>query len=204
VAVALWGAVAHAEGLVRPLEGADVDWSAGTISARGGAAADYRLPSADVARPSAERRARAAAAQKLKGALAALSIGGGRKLSAADIDAAVKRARAAVDYQSNGGALVTLALRFADVLAPARAPEAAPERALVVSAMPLELAPKLAAGEAEGALAWAVYRAGSPPSGVTATAAKRDRQGRLVLPKGEGLGKLSSGPAIIYVQKILK
>jgi hypothetical protein len=190
------------EGLVRTIEGADVDWSAGTVSARGGSAADYRLPSADIARPGAERRARAAAASKLKAALAALPLAGTRKLSGADVDAAVGRARAAVEYQSNGGALVTLSLRFAEIFSPARPAETS--QTFTVGAMPLELAPRLTAGEDESALAWAVYRTGAPPAGVTALALRRDRQGRLVVPRGETPQKLAAAPAVIYVQKILK
>ena len=40
--------------LVRPLAGAEVDWSAGTVTARAGAAADMRMPSPDAARPGAK------------------------------------------------------------------------------------------------------------------------------------------------------
>src|SRR5436190_13773130 len=41
--------------------GVEIDWAEGTLTATGGAAADLRMPSADVARPGAVRRARAAA-----------------------------------------------------------------------------------------------------------------------------------------------
>jgi hypothetical protein len=191
--------LAAGDALVRPVEGADVDWSAGTVSARGGSAADYRLPSADIARPGAERRARAAAAAKLKAALAALPVSGSRKLSAGDIETAVGRAHAAVDYQSNGGALVTLSLKFAELFSPARAGEAT--QTFSVTSMPLEIAPRLAAGEEEGALPWAVYRTGAPPAG--AVAVKRDKQGRLVVARGD-MQKLAAAPAVIYVQKIAK
>src|SRR5580704_8494322 len=61
--------------LVDTHEGVAVDWRAGTLSATGGAAADLRMPSVDLARPGAERRARAAAIGKLRGALAALPLG---------------------------------------------------------------------------------------------------------------------------------
>src|ERR1700733_4627179 len=58
--------------LVETHEGVTVDWRAGTLSAAGGAAADLRMPSVDLARPGAERRARAAATAKLRVALGAL------------------------------------------------------------------------------------------------------------------------------------
>src|SRR5207244_11190492 len=91
------------------------------VSAHGGAAADFHMPSADAARPGAERRARAAAEAKLRAALQALPLGGRRKLVGADLDAALASAQAArVDYQSNGGALLTPHLMFKDVAAPNR------------------------------------------------------------------------------------
>jgi hypothetical protein len=222
VALALAAAPAWSDGpsLVRSVGDAEVDWSAGTITARGGAAADFRMPSADVARPGAERRARAAAAAKLKAALEALPLGTGHKLSAAERETAVGRARAAgVEYQSNGGVLLSLSLSFSDVFAgkekapdKERAPDAgveagkAPEQALSVASMPFELAPRLVAGERDGALSFAVYRIGSPPSGVAAIPVHRDHNGRLVLPKAEAttLQKLSGAPAVIYVQKAPK
>jgi hypothetical protein len=220
---------AGAEGpaLTRPLAGGgEVDWASGTVSARGGAAGDYRLPSADVARLGAERRARAAARTALRAALEALPRGARAKLTSAELDRALDRARAVdVQYQSNGGVLLSLAVSFGDLVAPAPAgsaraaaaaaaapapgpappvPAVVPERALVVPSMPLELAPGLAAGEKEGQLAWAVYRTGAPPSGVKAISARRDKQGRLVLPASESLQSLARGPAVIYVQKILR
>ena len=236
IALALALAVSPAAGaegpaLTRPLAGGgEVDWASGMVSARGGAAGDYRLPSADVARLGAERRARAAARTALRAALEALPRGARAKLTSAELDRALDRARAVdVQYQSNGGVLLSLAVSFGDLVAPAPAgparaaaaaaaagaaapapgpappvPAVVPERALVVPSMPLELAPGLAAGEKEGQLAWAVYRTGAPPSGVKAISARRDKQGRLVLPASESLQSLARGPAVIYVQKILR
>lgn len=192
------------------------------IRSEAGSAADYRLPSPEIARPGAERRAHAAAMAGLRGALRALPLGSGRKLSAAEIDAALTRCRTAgVEYQSNGGAVVTLSLRFAEISGSARAEpdDKPPTRALAVAAMPLELAPRVAAGEKadkdakaekdaknEAVLAWVVYRAGSPPSDVEAVTVQRDREGRLILPRGEGpsIEKLAGASAVIYVQKIVK
>jgi len=204
--------------LVRPLGDTEVDWGAGTISARGGAAADLRMPTADIARPGAERRARAAALAKLRAALQSLPLRPGGKLSATELEAALGRAHpAGVDYQSNGGVLLTMSLAFGDIVPPkekAKAPPDAgaeptrkdPEQALAVASMPFGLAPRVVAGEREAALSWAVYRTGAPPSGVDAIAVKRDAKGNLVLPKGEAkaLQKLAGAPVVIYVQKAPK
>jgi hypothetical protein len=191
-----------------------VDWAAGTITAKGGAAADLRTPSANIARPGAERRARAVAAGKLKAAVQTLS--GANKRSEAQLEVALGRAApASVDYQSNGGVLLSLRLGFADLTAtagavPAKGDAAAtataaktPGLALSVAAMPFELAPRVMAGDREAAVAWAVYRAGAPPAGVEAVAVKRDAEGRLALPKGDTklLQKLAGVPVVIYVQK---
>ena len=71
------------------------------------------MPSADAARPGAERRARAAARARLAEVLRTLPLGGGRHLDEAGITRAVEHARAvSVDYQSNGGALVRMEVRF--------------------------------------------------------------------------------------------
>jgi hypothetical protein len=207
--------------LVRQLGETEIDWATGTISARGGAAADIRMPTADIARPGAERRARAAAVAKLRAALATLALRPGAKLSAAELETALGRAHpAGVDYQSNGGVLMTMSLAFGDIVPPKEAPAArtgdrdagapptrkAPERALAVASMPFELAPRVAAGDKEAALSWAVYRTGAPPAGVDAITVKRDQAGRLVLPKAEAkaLQKLAGAPVVIYLQKAPK
>jgi hypothetical protein len=219
LALSLLAGLARADDkLVRSVGETEVDWGAGTISARGGAAADIRMPSADVARPGAERRARAAAVAKLRAALAALRPGG--KLSEKELEAALGRAHpAGVDYQSNGGVLLTMSLAFGDIVPPrevtvkAQVPDAgaeptrkAPEQALAVASMPFELAPRLVAGEKEAALSWAIYRTGAPPAGVDAITVKRDKDGRLVLPKAEAksLQKLAGAPVVIYLQKVPK
>src|SRR5262245_35533129 len=111
--------------LKQTLAGAAVDWEAGTIVASAGAAADLRMPSVDLSRPGAQRRAQAAAAAKLRAALAGLPLGSGNKLSNAEIDRAVGRARPVdVQYQSNGGAIVRSELRFGDWLDPPSSPDA--------------------------------------------------------------------------------
>jgi hypothetical protein len=205
--------------LVRALGDSEIDWGAGTITAKGGAAADLRMPTAEIARPGAERRARAAALAKLRASLQSLPLHPGGKLSAAELESALGRAHpGSVDYQSNGGVLLTMSLAFGDIVpprekAPPKSPDAgvesarkAPEQALAVASMPFELAPRVVVGEREAVLSWAVYRTGAPPAGVDAIAVKPDAKGRLVLPKGEAkaLQKLAGTPVVIYVQKAPK
>jgi hypothetical protein len=199
----------HASGAV------EIDWGAGTISARGGSAPDLRLPTAEMARPGAERRARGRAQTSLRDALDDMPLGPHDKLSSADIDAALARAhQESIEYQSNGGVLLRLGLSFAELAPtketpakPAPVPQAkVPEHALSVATMPFELAPRLRAGEREQSVAWAVYRMGAPPADVKAIAVRRDGAGRLVLPKGEGKAfqKLAGAPVVIYVQKTFR
>jgi hypothetical protein len=190
-----------------PLEekrgGVTVDWGEGTLTALGGAAGDLRMPSADLARPGAERRARAAALAQLKGALAELPLGGSRTLSAESVALALGHARpvGAVEYQSNGGALVRLQVHFTDWLA-GQAPDGG---ALVVPEMKLEAAPRVAVGGQELTVGAARYHVGAPAAGLRAMAAKVDRQGRLVVHGDRGRGEKLAGAAIvIYVQKVLR
>jgi hypothetical protein len=208
VALGLALAAPDGEALLRTVGGAEVDWGAGVIRAEAGSAADYRLPAAEIARAGAERRARATAATELRAALKLLPLAGGRRLSTAEIDAAVARSRASIEYQSNGGAVATVSLRFAEVNGGA-SPEAEPKpptHVLSVASMPLEVAPRLVAGDEVAALSWAVYRVGAAPKAAQALTLLRDREGRLVLPRGDRrlLDKLAGEPALIYVQKILK
>ena len=146
--------------LIDTHEGVTVDWRAGTLSASGGAAADLRMPSVDLARPGAERRARAAATAKLRSALGALPAGGGHKLDPDRIDRALNRTRTAdVQYQSNGGAVVRMEVGFADWLED----PGAPTTALAVHEAHLVATPKALVGGQEISLGAATYRVGSPP-----------------------------------------
>ncbi len=106
-----------ASDLTSTRDGVTIDWTAGTLGASGGAAADLRMPSVDLARPGALRRARATALARLRAALESLPLGSGRKLDAPRVERALGRARTAdVQYQSNGGAVVRLEVSFADWL----------------------------------------------------------------------------------------
>lgn len=204
--------------------GVTIDWGAGTLTTQAGAAADLRLPSADAARPGAVRRARATAASKLKEVLAALPLGGDRSLPGEAVQRALERARlAAVEYQSNGGAVVSLVVHFSDWLegAPLPAPAdaaaadgtspqapAAPKPADLVIAVPaarLAAAPTVKVGKQETALGVATYRLGSPPPGTQALSARSDRAGRLVLEGAPAqTQKFAGAAAVIYVQKVTK
>jgi hypothetical protein len=144
--------------------------------------------------------------------LAELPLGGGRKLSAAEVTRALGRARASrTEYQSNGGALVWLSARFGDWSETAPEGPASPAGVLAVASMHLAAAPLAKLGEGkhgrETALGAAVYRSGTPPHDVKALAAKVDHAGRLVVEGGREreLGqKLARGTVVIYVGKVLR
>ena len=188
--------------LVDTHEGVTVDWRAGTLSASGGAASDLRMPSVDLARPGAERRARAAATAKLRTALGSLPLGGGHKLDPDRIDRALNRARTAdVQYQSNGGAVIRMEVGFADWLED----PGAPTTTLAVREAHLVAAPRAVVGGQEISLGAATYRVGSPPADASARPARLDHSGRLVIEGGPDLAaKLARGVALIYVQKVLR
>jgi hypothetical protein len=183
-------------------EGVTVDWSAGTLSAGGGAAADLRMPSVDLARPGADRRARAAALAKLRAALETLPLGGGRKLDAAHVDRALGRAKVAdVQYQSNGGAVVRLELSFADWLDAASPPSVT----LSAPAAHLVAAPAARVAGREVTLGAATYKVGAAPADAHAHPAKVDHAGHLTVEGDAELAeKLAHGVAVIYVGKVLR
>ncbi|HEY2730580.1 MAG TPA: hypothetical protein VGK52_11635 [Polyangia bacterium] len=197
-----------ASALVERRDGVDVDWAAGTVTASGGAAADLHMPSAEVARPGAVRRAESRARERLGRALAALPLGGERKLGTAAVALAVGHARTTgTEYQSNGGALVRVTVRFVDWIDPPPAADAPTSVTLAVPAMRLGARPLAKLGEGECALGAAVYRLGPPPAGIEAVPARIDHAGRLVIEAKHGAAsaqKLAGGAALIYVGKVLK
>ena len=222
--------LATAASLVRPLAGAEVDWSAGTVTASAGAAADMRMPSPAAARPGAERRARAAALDKLRAALRALPLRGKQRLGEKQVEAALGHASTTrIEYQSNGGVVLWVGVRFEELLEnsstaatttpfggfgtdspphqpprASRAPVAATVSVvLAVAAMPLELEPLLVSGGKEIVAGHARYHQGPPPT--DAINVRRDDNGRLLLPSGSEatLDPLAGGPVVIYLQKVL-
>ena len=193
--------------LLEAHDGVEVDWAAGTVTVGAGAAADLHMPSADVARAGALRRAEAEARARLERALVALPAGAGRKLDGASLTRALERARVTgTDYQSNGGAFVHVTARFADWL---DARDAAPVVVLTTAAMHLGAAPlaKLEGEPRDVPLGVAVYRLGAAPADAKAVRAKIDHAGRVVLPGGHDakLGdRLAKGTTVIYVGKVLR
>jgi len=185
--------------------GVTIDWQAGTLTASGGAAADLRMPTVDLARPGAVRRAHGVALEKLRGALAELPLGAGKpsaagRLAKDEIDRALGRARTlGVEYQSNGGAVIQLEVRFGDWLDP---PGAEPAVTLSVPAMHLGAAPTVRVGEREVRLGAATYRSGAAPAAAKATTAKLDAAGRLVVGDAKAADKLARAVALIYVHKV--
>ncbi|HET6282524.1 MAG TPA: hypothetical protein VFH73_16285 [Polyangia bacterium] len=223
-------ALSSAPRLLAPLQeasdGVTVDWGAGTLTTQAGAAPDLRMPSAELARPGSVRRARAAALARLKQALTSLPLGGERRLPPDAIERCLARARTAgVEYQSNGGAVVSLVVHFTDWLdTPNRASPPVPDGGvdadggiseasagptpadvtISVPAARLSAAPLVKAGKHEVALGAACYRIGVPPASARAVPAKTDRTGRLVLDGSAIPQKLAGAVAVIYVQKVSK
>ncbi len=183
----------EADDFRRPVAAAQVDWTAGLISAQAGAAADLRMPGPNAARPGAERRARAAAEEKLRAALRELRPG--RPLDEAAVLARATVAR--TEYQSNGGVVLWLGLLFSDVT-PAK-PAAI---SLRTANMPSVLAPTVVAGHRSVAVGFATYRpaALAPPDAV---AVRRDGDGRLLLGGADGklVDSLAGAAVVIYLEK---
>ena len=197
--------------LKQNLAGATVDWEAGTLAASGGAAADLRMPSVDLSRPGAQRRAQAAAVAKLRAALVSLPLGSGNKLTNPEIERALGRARAVdVQYQSNGGAIVRVEIRFGDWLETPNAQADGQSKnesfAVAVPAIHLGAAPTARIGKRDVRVGAAVYRiTGGKGDKVDKNVAdaKVDKDGRLVLSGDAQLpDKLARGQVMIYVGKL--
>ena len=194
--------------LKQSLAGATVDWEAGTLAASGGAAADLRMPSVELSRPGAQRRAQAAAVAKLRAALASLPLGSGNKLTNPEIERALGRARPVdVQYQSNGGAIVRVEIRFGDWLETPNAqanPQSKTESfAVAVPAIHLGAAPTARIGKRDVRVGAAVYRITGGKVDKNVADAKVDKDGRLVLSGDAQLpDKLARGQVMIYVGKL--
>jgi hypothetical protein len=184
---------AEAEGFRRRVGEVEIDWSTGTLTAQAGAAADVRMPGPNAARPGAERRARAAAETKLRVALESLLPGTVVEAKTLTAQATVSR----VEYQSNGGVVLWLALRLGDVL-----PVRPADVALRVASMAFTARPSVSVGGKSLTLGLATFRPAvdAPKDAVVARA---ERDGRLVL--GAVDAKLADAVAgravVIYVEK---
>jgi len=218
------GAQAAGDPFVQELKGATVDWRHGKLVAHGVAAGDWRMPSAEMARAGAERRARSAGRARLSEALRALPLGGGRRLEAAGIERALGRARTmAVEYQSNGGVDVQLEISFGDwrdtpAPSPASsshdgaspaAPDAAearsPALALRLGEGPLAAAPVVVIRGTEAELGVARYAPTAElPSGTRPVAVKTDKKGRLLVEGDAAVEDFSRRDAVIYVHKVVR
>ena len=186
-------AAADAARFVRPLGAAEIDWSAGTVTAQAGAAADIRMPNATAARPGALRRARAAAEEKLRAALSALLAG-----TKVDEKATLPRSQVTrTEYQSNGGVVLWLSLRFSDVVPAKPSPIA-----LRVASMPFSFAPLVVAGGKTARLGFVTYgsAADCPKDAVTV---RRDGEGRLGLGDQDAklIDSLAGAAVVIYLEK---
>ena len=217
LAVALTSVVGAAAGdpLVQESKGVVVDWRRGMLIAHGGAAGDLRMPTAEIARAGAQRRAGDAGRARLGEALRSLPLGGGRKLNAAAIERALQRAQPKrIEYQSNGGVLLDLELPFGawndDTPAPAAkdagvAASPGPGVTLRLSEGALAADPTLLVGETEVALGSVRYALASElPADSHPVVVHADKKGRLVAKEASATKELASKNAVIYVQKILR
>jgi hypothetical protein len=171
----------------RNLAEAEVDWTVGTLTAQAGSAADMRMPGPSSARPGAERRARAAAEQKLRAALAILRPDKSFEEKEVGKRAMVSR----TEYQSDGGVVLWLTLRFSDAVAAKPATVA-----LRVPTMPFEFAPLIAGAGKEVRAGFATYR---PATDCLSDAIRvqRDEKGRLALPPSAGNIDAFAGSALV-------
>jgi hypothetical protein len=200
-AVSVAGPAASPVALLRPLAEAEVDWTAGTITASAGAAADMRMPGPQTARPGAERRARSAATEKLRAALRQLPLRKGQKPTDKEIETVLAHASTSrIEYQSNGGVVLWLRVGFAD-LGDGKPSTASPVL-LATKSMDLQARPLAQVDGKEVVLLRVGYRQGAAPA--EATQVKVDGQGRIVLDKGTRLSpeQLAAGTVVIYVQRV--
>jgi hypothetical protein len=201
--------------LVHESKGVVVDWRRGVLVAHGEAAGDLRMPSADVARAGAQRRARNAGRARLGEALRTLPLGGGRRLEPAAIERALERAQAKrVEYQSNGGVLLDLEIAFGDwndqvPAAPGKdagaTAAAPPPIVLRLTEGTLAAEPTLVVGEEEARLGSVRYAlVGELPADTRPLVVHVDKKGRLVARDGGNPKELARKSAVIYVQKVLR
>jgi hypothetical protein len=178
--------------LLARIGGAEVDWSTGTITVQAGSPADLHMPGPNAARPGAQRRARAAAEEKLAAAVAALVKGG--VSVGKDVGSLAKVSR--TEYQSDGGVVLWLTLGFSDLVPAHGAPVA-----LRVAKMPLEFAPVIRLAGQAVRLGCATYRLAAHGPG-DAILAELDARGELALSAAAGPAEAFAGrAAVIYLDE---
>lgn len=198
--------VAASDPLVQETKGVVVDWRRGVLIARGGAAGDLRMPSSEMARAGAQRRASDAGRARLGEALRALPLGGGRKLDAGAIERALQRAQPKrIEYQSNGGVLLDLELPFGSWNEATPVGEAAAAVTLRLGEGALAADPTLLVGDSEVAFSAVRYALASElPIDSHPVVVHADKKGRLIPKEASAAKDLASKSAVIYVQKILR
>lgn len=211
--VGMAGVVSHAAGtragemLIRRLGDAEIDWHRGIVQARGGAAADIRLPGPQVARAAAERSARARATAFLRTAIPLFDMGAGKTVSGKTLDIVLADLRTMrIEYESNGGVTVVLGATFATLASHPSASdkddhdhEGGTEGKLAlcisIARTALVFRPTLSIEGHPVTPTYATYRIGAAPA--LSLTAKRDRAGRLVV-EGKVPGGFVGRSVIIY------
>jgi hypothetical protein len=177
----------------RALADVEIDWSQGLITAQAGASADIRMPGPNAARPGAQRRARAAAEEKLRAACK--TIGQGRSLD--DKGAIALATLSRIEYQSDGGVVLWLSIRFADLIAAKPTPIA-----FKIASMPFELSPSVEASGRQAQVGLATYRpfATCPKDAIPV---RRNAKGHLELPASQAkvVESLADSAVVIYLEK---
>jgi hypothetical protein len=147
VLVAVFAATARAD-VTQTIKGAAVDWSDGTITAKGVGPADRHAPAPAVARDAALAHAKAAAAKTLVAAAKALPGAHGLD-DAALVDAASRATITTMDLGTDGSVTVQLAIPIEAVRVAIAGPRATapsvdpPAPVVIVDATKLKLKPQL-------------------------------------------------------------
>jgi hypothetical protein len=177
----------------------EVNWSLGTMIARGAAAADIRMPGPNASRARSERQAIAAADAKLRSALDSLAGRSGETLSIKGITTFMERAETdRIEFQSNGGVVLWRAIRF--LRASEDKKTNLPLVPVSVRSMPFRVAPAIQSAHRHVAPAFAIYR--HAPAPVHALAARWDARTGLILDASvsDRIDKLATAGIEIFIE----
>jgi hypothetical protein len=178
----------------------EVDWSLGTMTARGAAAADLRMPGPNSSRPGAERRAVVAADDRLRSGLRSLVGRVGETLPQASQQTLMTRTvTSRIEYQSNGGVVLWRLVRFADVQQNNKSNPSL--ISLRVPSMPFRVAPAIKTATRHVAPAYALYRRTPAPQHALMARWDADAGLTLVPSVADRIDSLTGAGIEIYIEK---